>query len=176
MERIEKLDKNLTALFHNFDEISQKLVMPVICHLSDEGVIAEQKYPGIYRIDVNTSGSHIDFKSWVMAFQDDWEHSAIKVKFTPNTKKKRIKCHNTLNEWLPIYLGKSKNVAARVLEHINLGIEKTTFALKLKARANMANRQFRLSALRLQVKNYDLIAPALEKALRNRFNPIIGKQ
>lgn len=176
MERIEELDKLLTALFHNFDEISKEIVVPIICQLSDERVIAQQQYPGIYRIDVNTSGSNKDFKSWVTDFQCDWEHSDFKKKFTPNTKKKRIKCHNTLDEWLPIYLGKSKNVAARVLEHINLGIEKTTFALKLKARSNMANRQFRLSALRLQVKNYDLIAPALENALRNRFNPIIGKQ
>lgn len=81
-----------------------------------------------------------------------------------------------LSEWMPVYLGKSKNVARRVLEHINLPLEKTTFALKLKARPAMALRAFRFHALELKVENYDIIAPALESALRNRLHPLIGKQ
>ncbi|MDT8318128.1 MAG: hypothetical protein RQ824_09090 [bacterium] len=77
---------------------------------------------------------------------------------------------------MPLYLGKSKHVGARVLEHINLPLHKTTFALKLKARPTMSTRSFRLHSLQLPVKNYDLIVPALEAALRNRFHPLIGKQ
>lgn len=175
IQRIEELDHQLTALFRGFDAISNELVVPVICELSDERAVGEQRYPGIYRIDVDTAGPHNDFESWVAAFQADWEHADFRREFTPNTKKKRIRCHASFDEWLPIYLGKSREVAARVLQHINLDLGRTTFALKLKARANMANRRFRLSALRLPVHNYDLIAPALEDALRDRFNPILGK-
>ena len=101
MRRIEELDKKLTTLFRNFNEIAKELDIPVICPLSDESMIKELQYPGIYIIEVNTSGSHKDFKSWVKAFQRDWDHLDFRNKFTPSTKKIRIKCHNTLDEWLP---------------------------------------------------------------------------
>jgi hypothetical protein len=48
--------------------------------------------------------------------------------------------------------------------------------MKLKARENLYCSIFRVSWIPLNVKNYDMIAPAIEVALRNRFNPIIGKQ
>jgi len=100
----------------------------------------------------------------------------FKKKFTPNFKENRIARHVTLPEWLPLYLGKSKKVNTRVMEHINLPLHKSTFALQLKARPGLANRQFRLHTLRLPVKNHDLIAPVIESALRDRFTPLTGKQ
>lgn len=176
MVRIKEIDQQLTKLFCEFDTIANSLDLPYICDLSDENTIGKQDYPGIYKIDINTGDTHKDFNSWIAEFQAEWEHPDFLKKFTPNTKKKRIKCHTNLAEWIPIYLGKSKKVSSRVLEHINLGLEKTTFALKLKARPTMIARTFRLSTIQLRVENYDLIAPVLEAALRNRFNPIIGKQ
>jgi hypothetical protein len=40
----------------------------------------------------------------------------------------------------------------------------------------MSDRQFRLFTIPLNVQNYDLIAPSLERELRDRLNPIVGKQ
>lgn len=176
MHRLHTLDKQLTTLFSNFEDIAGELDLPVVCSLSDEKKIAEQAYPGIYLIDVSTAGTTCDLASWIETFRLEWEHADFKKKFTPNLKKMRIARHNQLLEWMPLYIGKSKNVGARVLEHINLGLDKTTFALKLKARPTMAKRMFRLHTLELRVSNYDLVVPTLEAALRNRFNPLIGKQ
>lgn len=176
MTSLDALDGELTTLLSNFENLAKELTFKEVCELSDDKIIAEQNYRGIYRIDVHTAGPHVDFETWMSAFKLEWEHSDFKKKFTPNTKKKRIKCHSTLEEWIPLYIGKSQKVAARVWEHINLDLEKTTFALKLKARPTMAARRFRLSTIELKVTNYDVLAPVLEKSLRNRFNPIIGKQ
>jgi hypothetical protein len=55
-------------------------------------------------------------------------------------------------------------------------MEKTTFALKLKARPAMQSRVLRFHALEVRVKNYDAVVPVLEACLRNRFHPLIGKQ
>ena len=176
MQRILELDRQLSALFLNFETVAAELEMPLVCLLSDEQTIAQHIYAGLYRIDVSTAGGPTEVSVWVDALRGEWEHEDFKKSFTPNLKKKRIAQHHTLLEWMPLYLGKSKKVGARVLEHINLGMAKTTFALKLKARPGMAARSFRLHTLKLPVKNYDVIAPALETALRNRFHPLIGKQ
>jgi hypothetical protein len=176
INRILELDAKLTPLFADLERITEALEMPLVCALSDEKTISEQVYSGIYRIDVSTTGSSLMVGEWIQTLRTEWEHDDFKKKFTPNFKEKRIAQHKVLPEWMPLYLGKSKNVGARVLEHINLPLHKTTFALKLKARPSMSTRSFRLHTLKLPVKNYDLIVPALEAALRNRFHPLIGKQ
>lgn len=176
MHRILELDRQLSTLFANFDDVATELEMPLVCSLSEEETIAQHTYPGLYRIDVSTAGGPTEVSAWVEALRQEWEHEDFKKSFTPNLKKKRIAQHRELPDWMPLYLGKSKKVGMRVLEHINLGMKKTTFALKLKARPGMAARSFRLHTLELPVQNYDVIAPALETALRNRFHPLIGKQ
>lgn len=176
MQRIIKLDEHLSTLFTDFQNVANELSMDEICGLEDEETIALQKYAGIYRIDVSSANFTSDLPSWIEEFRAEWEHNDYVKKFTPNFKLKRIAYHKELTDWMPLYLGKSKNVGKRVLEHINLGLEKTTFALKLKARPSMQKRCFRLHALRLPVKNYNLIVPALESALRERYQPLVGKQ
>ena len=176
MYRIMELDEQLSTLFRDFKVVAGELEMVNICDLSDEETIALQSYPGVYRIDVSTAGNSADVSAWIEEFRLEWEHSDFLKKFTPNFKKKRIAQHRHLNEWMPLYLGKSKNVGKRVLEHINLELDKTTFALKLRARPGMSRRIFRLHTLRLPVQNYNLIVPSLESALRDRFHPLVGKQ
>jgi hypothetical protein len=94
----------------------------------------------------------------------------------PNTKKIRIQKHLELTDYIPMYIGKSKRIKGRVYEHIFKDINKTTSALKLKARENIKNETFRLSFLRIDTNNYDWIVPVIEKTLRNKLNLIIGKQ
>lgn len=176
MLRIMNLDSQLSTLFLDFKKVASELRMEDICELSDEKTVSLQSYPGIYRIDVSSAGSVLSLPAWIEEFRLEWEHDDFFKKFTPNFKLKRIAQHRHLNEWMPLYLGKSKNVGKRVLEHINLGLDKTTYALKLKARPCMRNRRFRLHTLQLPVKNYNLIVPALESALRDEFHPLVGKQ
>jgi hypothetical protein len=176
MQRLLELDKSLSPLFAEIVKVAAEIDIPFVCPLEEEATIAAQSYPGIYRIDIATTGASSELTDWIEAFRAEWEHEDFKKKFTPNLKIKRIARHTTLPEWMPLYLGKSKKVGARVLEHINLPLDKTTFALKLKARPSMLKHKLRLHALPVLVRNYDLVVPALESALRDRFNPLIGKQ
>ena len=176
MHSLLDMDLLLSQALHSIPEIAASVEMPFVCLLSDESEIAKHAYPGLYRIDVQTAGGATVLSDWIAVLKAEWEHPDFKKSFTPNLKKKRILGHCTLPEWMPFYLGKSKNVGRRVLEHINLPLAKTTFALKLKARSSMAGRVFRLHTLKMQVKNYDVIVPAFESALRNRLHPLIGKQ
>ncbi|WP_265596906.1 hypothetical protein [Acinetobacter beijerinckii] len=40
----------------------------------------------------------------------------------------------------------------------------------------MSNYKLRLCAVPIEVQHYDIIVPVLESKLRDRFNPLIGKQ
>jgi hypothetical protein len=176
VHRLPKMDQQLSLALEPIRDIAATVEMPFVCFLKDEEAVKRQAYPGVYRIDVQTSGTETELAAWIAKFRSEWEHADFKKSFTPNLKKKRIAGHTTLPEWMPLYLGKSKNVGKRVLEHIKLPLNKTTFALKLNARPGMAERTLRLHTLELRVQNYDAIVPALESALRNRFHPLIGKQ
>lgn len=134
------------------------------------------KYPGIYLIEIKNDKKFSSFESWVVNFKNEWEDEKYLKCFTPNLKKKRIKQHTNLEEWIPIYIGKSKKIEGRIHEHIFKELHKTTFALKLNARENLENDKFRLKTIKCEVDNYDLIVPIIESQLRNKINPLIGKQ
>ncbi|HUI58983.1 MAG TPA: hypothetical protein VLX90_02100, partial [Steroidobacteraceae bacterium] len=65
----------------------------------------------------------------------------------------------------------------RVIEHIELPLNKPTWAMKLEARGRFfrANR-FRLRTINLELTHYDMLMPVIERRLRDRLNPIVGKQ
>lgn len=174
--KIVELDKRLSSMFSDFAVLAQELEFQTICDLTDEPTIERQRYPGIYRIDIEAGSRHASFADWIREFKLKWEHDDYIKKFTPNTKKKRIERHSELMVWIPLYLGKSRNIAGRVWEHLHLKLEQPTTALKLNARTNLAGYAFQLSTVRLEVENYDLIMPSVEKALRDKFNPILGRQ
>ncbi len=175
MDSLIAFEHDSTSLFNRLPLIAASIDLPFVCSLWEAERVSEQSYHGIYRIDIATDGGSKDLKSWLETFKKEWERSD-KIEWTPKLQKKRMDFHTELPAWMPLYLGKSTNVAHRVKQHLNLGIGKTTFALKLKARPRMTERPFRLHAIRLRKESYDLIAPHLEKALRNRYNPIVGKQ
>lgn len=173
---IEAFDNALKTIVLNFEGAAQRIDMPFACYLDNGDAVAQQEYPGIYRIDIATTGSACDLESWFSTLKNEWDLDEFRKKFTPTLKKKRMREHDVLRDWMPFYLGKSKNIAKRVYEHINLELDKSTFALKLVSRGYMVGRKFRLCTLKLNVDHYDVIAPILERILRDKFNPITGKQ
>ena len=64
----------------------------------------------------------------------------------------------------------------RITEHIHQVKDRRTFSMKLKARTNLHGNVLRVSWIPLDVVNYDMIAPAIESMLRDRINPILGRQ
>lgn len=91
-------------------------------------------------------------------------------------KKSRIHAHSQFNEWIPLYIGKSRNIGGRITEHVHQVKDRRTFSMKLKARTNLHGNVLRVSWIPLDVVNYDMIAPAIESMLRDRINPILGRQ
>ena len=179
MNSIQVLDAELCKLQQAFSRVAADAEFNYVCSLSNEALIKQQAYKGIYLIEIRTTGPHKDLASWFTAFQADWEHPKFKSSFTPNTKKKRIAAHRTLSEWMPLYIGKAKIVSSRVWEHVDLELQAKTFALKLRQRPTLKLRDFRLSTINLtalDVQNYDLVAPAVEQAMRNKLNPLVGRQ
>lgn len=173
---LKKLIDALDRLFGSFPKISDEVVFEYVCGLDDSQAISKLDYPGLYLIEIHTGGGPNEVNHWISELQLEWEHEDYKKKHTSNFKKVRIKAHTELPEWMPLYIGKSKKVSKRVWEHIHLELEKPTYAMKIAARPTMAKRKFRLSVYRLPKEHYDIIAPKLESAMRQKLNPLIGRQ
>lgn len=181
METIESVDQNLSSYVDSVKSIASKLEFTENFQfvLSDSIPTSQWEsivYPGIYLIEIKNDFKFESFDLWIENFAALWEDEEFKYKFVPGLKKKRIKQHVSLNEWIPLYIGKSKNIGARFKEHLYLELKRNTFALKLHSRSQFHKDVFRLSTIKVQVRNYDQILPIIENTLRNMINPIIGKQ
>lgn len=145
------------------------------------GAVPEEKhhYPGIYLFEIRADFSAKNCDEWLDEFTAIWLNAQEPLAWVPGIKQVRIKAHKkdgALSEWVPLYIGKSRNVGKRISEHILKEREKTTFAMKLKIRKVLHGQSFRVKALRLDIDNYDVIAPHLESFFREKWHPIVGKQ
>jgi len=59
-----------------------------------------------------------------------------------------------------------------------LALDKPTWAMKLRERGRFfTENRFRLSTIAFNhLKEYDILMPKIESALRDIYNPIVGKQ
>ena len=178
---LEQIDE----LFSNHLSELEKIISD--CHFSnsfefvlDENsnyseLLGDLNYSGIYLIEIKINKTQ-SFSDWVDNYRNIWEAEEYKRRFVPNIKIKRLKKHDKLSEWFPLYIGKSKDISKRIKEHMELKLERNTNALKLKERKNIYDQKFRVSAIKVNVKNYDLIVPQFENLLRERLNPILGRK
>ncbi len=180
---IQEIDAEITKQLARLKESVNKTELLQVCEFklcnSHKEIPWDRlRHKGIYLIEIKNSEKFDSFESWIEAFKQEWESEDYLKKFTPNTKKKRIAAHmqNNIQDWIPIYIGKSRNVEKRIYEHIYKELNKTTFALKLMARPHLRDQIFRIKVLEVEVENYDAIVPKIEWQLRNRINPIIGRQ
>lgn len=173
---IPQLDQQVTRVLANFDRQTAVLRFKPVCDITDRARIDKLAYPGLYRIDIENDGQHKDFSEWIEWFMPLWHDPQLKDKFVPNLKKVRLAQHVSLRAWVPLYIGKARNIATRVNAHIDQPIDKRTFALKLGVRKNLAGQRFRVSVIRFEVDNYDVFLPRLESNMRAKYHPIAGKQ
>lgn len=146
--------------------------------------------------DENGSGIYIfwaNFSNWHRAensklkerlndFSKIWdEPQKENIKYSPRSNKGNIeywvKKNHSLGKKLPFYVGKSEKLWSRVAQHIKLEGEKSTYALKLKARKNMLSGiKFNVVLLPLHTEKegYFLVG-LVEKMIRKKLRPIIGK-
>ena len=81
-------------------------------------------------------------------------------------------------QYIPFYLGKSMNIKSRINTHLFSNAGDTTFSLKLLSRPEVIEGiKFRVGYVVLDINNDAYFGVKLiEKELRKRLNPIIGKQ
>jgi len=147
-----------------------------LSEITDETSFPELDFPGIYLFEIKTDNTNVSFNSWVKNLKAEWESKKYLKKHTPKFADKRVKMHSDLNDWMPIYIGKSEHVGDRIHQHLFKKLTQSTSALKLMERENLKKYTFRVSTIEINVKNYPEIVTRVEQELRNKFNPVIGKQ
>lgn len=179
MEEIKKIDQALETQLKKLEDLAQELEWKVVgeFRVNDDFALlplADLRYMGVYLIEVKNDSHPDDFGGWFQSFEGKW------VKYeknrTPRLIKKRVNSAIKRGDWIPLYLGKSSNIRSRIDGHLNLRLEQATYALKLNARENLSDYTFRLSTIRLDVDNYGTIMPVIESCLREREQPLIGRQ
>lgn len=82
------------------------------------------------------------------------------------------------NEYLPFYLGKSEALQTRVIEHIDKPLEKTVYALKLRARSEILKGIiFKVGFVEFDIQdNSYFCIELLETKVRKLIRPLVGKQ
>ena len=181
MNKLNRIDYKITEQLESLRQVFNRDSFNEICEFKLDDSLNkipwdDFNHQGVYLIEIKNNNEFSSFDLWIKKYKSEWEDEKYLKKYTPNFKKIRIKAHKELNEWVPIYLGKSKNIKSRVHDHIFKELNKTTFALKLLARENLKDDIFKLSVININVKNYDTIVPKVEWQLRKLINPLIGKQ
>ena len=177
----QDIDLEITNFSNEIRAIAKELVFQEVCEFKPGESLCPESWnllacPGVYLIEIKTEGGFEDFRSWVENFKLSWEKSEYIYEYVPNLKKKRIGKHTDLKTWMPIYIGKSKWIGQRIKEHLYLDLKRHAFALKLSSRSNLTQHTFRVQIINIPVKNYDWIVPLVESTLREKYNPIIGRQ
>lgn len=108
-------------------------------------------------------------------FRKKWDTSKIK-RYSPKIISGRIESYEkTKEKWIPIYIGKSKELLKRIPQHINLTEKQSTSSMKLKARG-FKDETFAVKIIPLETNHYGFIAHSVESTLRKKVNPIVGKE
>ncbi|HCA07790.1 hypothetical protein [Chryseobacterium sp.] len=185
---ITKFDRDITmhveSLKEHISDIRFDTENAVCFTLSDDFdsslFLKKEKKQGLYMFELNLDtylNAGVRRKTRIKNFAQAWKKKKQDSFFSSSTIQKRLKVREVFKEqWLPIYIGKNKNIYCRIREHIDLSPQKQTYAMKLKHRTNLHGLEFRVSTIELDVKNYDFIVPYVEKSLREEYHPIIGKQ
>jgi hypothetical protein len=137
---------------------------------------------GIYFFEIKFPSSDIKWDKVISSFGKDWgEWKENKEGNTPEfqvARSKVISSQTKNNDWIPLYIGKSKTLKSRIKEHVINPTNITTSALRLGQRKTELNsHNLRLSYIDFDLTNeeYKMIH-ILEESLRKKLNPIIGKQ
>jgi len=177
---MELIDEKITILQSELFEYSKSLYFNELCEFSMDSVqnISWEALncQGLYLIEIKNDSRYEFFKDWSKDFCERWTDPQYVKKWVSNPKKMRLSKHKDLKTWVPLYIGKSMKIKDRVFEHIYLKLDQPTTGLKLNVRENMHGETFRISYINIPTVNYDWVMPTLEKILRDRLNPIIGRQ
>lgn len=174
------IDEKISAIQVELYEYSKTLEFNELCEFSMtnlENIPWEEiNCQGLYLIEIKNDLKHNVFSEWANDFCKRWGDERYVKRWVSNPKKMRLVKHKELGDWIPLYIGKSRKIKKRIHEHIHLKLEQPTTGMKLKARENMQDEIFRISYISMPIQNYDWVMYKLERILRDRINPILGRQ
>ncbi|MUV04599.1 hypothetical protein GN157_12855 [Flavobacterium rakeshii] len=188
IEILNQFDASISAHISEFathlNNVSFDTENGVLFTLSDDfdntTFFSQVKKKGVYLFELNLDSDRLSGKkreTKIKNFAEDWSKKKHDSFFSSSVIKKRLSMYEKFDkQWLPLYIGKNKDIYKRILEHINLSTDKNTYAMKLKHRKNLHGLQFRVSVIEIDVINYDFIVPHIERILREKYHPLIGKQ
>lgn len=181
INELENIDRELSFNVNQIHQIADTLIFEEYFRFKMQEdlpdlSIGTLNFPGVYFFEIQNNHGCENISNFLSEFKDKWEFPEYKYCFVPNTIAKRLICHTAPMDWVPLYIGISKNITSRLQSHLYMPMTATTFAMKLLARKNLVGYNIRISAIEINVTNYDLILPKIESFLRNKFNPIIGRQ
>ena len=139
---------------------------------------------GIYFFEAQITDLDASSQEDLDKFYEDWNNEKGDV-HRPRCIKKRMKALNKQppkNNWIPFYLGKSESLRTRIAGHVYGFTEGNfkTWALRMSENPTPSIERIesiRISTLKLELdKNAYSFVGYLEKALRERLIPIIGRQ
>lgn len=176
---MKKIDLDITEIRKRIAEASLGIEFQQLMTFSIGDTIDSHKgikSQGIYLFEVKCSS--LDD---LTALKNIWEsyRKTGSIKNTPKLIKSRFdNWSKKISEpmWIPMYIGKSEDLAKRIDEHINLNLDSSTYSMKLKHWPQLKGYTFKCSIIKLELKNYDWIATDIEQYMRTQYNPIIGKQ
>lgn len=179
-----KISSFVNEISNKIKEISfdqeQAITFVLTNDLDSKSVFNNPKKQGIYLFELNLESANLTGtkrETKIKNFAEDWSNKKTTPLFSSGVIKKRLTLRANFNEqWLPLYVGKNKDVYKRIIEHIDLSSIKSTYAMKLKERTNLHGLEFRVSIIEIDVNNYDFIVPHIERSLRDIYHPLIGKQ
>lgn len=180
----DHINNYVIELENKIDDINFDYVEAITFTLSEDldtkSIFNKPNKKGVYLFELDIDSLYpnkIQRKTKIKHFAEDWKKKKDDSFFSSSIIKSRQKLYEDFDEkWLPLYIGKCQKLNKRIIEHIDLSPKKNTYAMKLRHRSNLIGAQFRVSVIELDVKNYDFIVPHIERTLREKYNPIVGKQ
>lgn len=174
---IEKLKNDLKNI--KFD-IENSIRFIISEELDCKDLFTCKKQKGVYLFELNLDTPNLTGTkraTKIKNFAEAWSKKKNDSFFSSSVIKKRLQLRSNFDkQWLPLYIGKNKDIYSRIKEHIDLCPTKNTYAMKLRHRANLHGLEFRVTAIEIDVLNYDFIVPHIERSLREIYHPLIGKQ
>ena len=172
---IEEFDSNITNYIGQLKErikditfdTSLAVSFKISNQLDAKSLFTYKKKQGIYLFELNLDSGILNGSkraTRISDFAKNWAKKKNDSFFSSSVIKKRLNLRTNYDEqWLPLYIGKNKDLYKRIVEHIELSPQKNTYAMKLKHRPNVHGLEFRVSTIELDVKNYDFIVPHIER-------------
>ncbi len=191
MNDFTSIEKDLKALNAKIEELSKSIIFKEIgrefnlnnldeIKLEIENLSEKEKFKGIYFFEIKRNYEFNDIKKWGQVFERKWKNDAInKAPIYSPSRLESLSKDEKLNieKWVPFYIGKSANLKKRINEHIySLPPKSTTSALKLNQRKSIQDETFKIKYVEIKTDHYDLLVHKIEHFLRDKYNPIIGKQ